>query len=126
MKEIEQKAKEYAERNCYSHERAMGEISFLAGYQCAQEWMSVEKDGYPPHLVGVLVFIPKEDYHVTSGMWDISNKWVLLDEYRVPDCEVTHWMKLPGVPKEFEKEIDDNAKVMGWLNEALKSGKLKR
>lgn len=54
----------------------------------------------PPHNKGVLVFIPDEDNHITSGMWDISNKWVLLDEYRKPECEVTHWMEIPDKPAE--------------------------
>jgi hypothetical protein len=60
------------------------------------------------HNVGVLVFIPGEDNHITSGMWDISNEWVLLDEYRVPECEVTHWMALPGLPEGIERnELPD-------------------
>lgn len=62
-------------------------------------WHSVKEFGYPPKNKGVLVFIPEEDFHITSGMWDLDNKWVLLDEYRVPDCEVTHWMEMPGYPE---------------------------
>lgn len=88
-------------------------------------WVRVEDDGYPEKNKGVLVFIPDEDYHITSGMWDIDNKWVLLDEYRVPECEVTHWMKLPEVPAEFEKEIGENFKVLKWLKEGIKSGDIK-
>lgn len=57
----------------------------------------------PPHNLGVLVFIPDEDNHITSGMWDVSNKWVLLDENRTPDSEVTHWRRMPPPPKEFSK-----------------------
>lgn len=45
----------------------------------------------PQENVGVLVFIPEEDNHVTTGMWDVSKKWVLLDDYRVPKSEVTYW-----------------------------------
>src|SRR4051812_16476752 len=52
----------------------------------------VKADTKPEHNAGVLVFIPGEDNHITSGMWDISNEWVLLDEYRTPEEEVTHWM----------------------------------
>lgn len=55
----------------------------------------------PEHNVGVLVFIPGEDNHITSGMWDISNEWVLLDEYRTPEEEVTHWMPLPAFPEGY-------------------------
>lgn len=62
------------------------------------DWMPVEKE-YPPHNLGVLVFIPEEDSHITAGMWDISKKWVLLDEYREPENEVTHWRILPEPPK---------------------------
>jgi len=62
------------------------------------QWIDADKEK-PEHNVGVLVFIPDEDNHITSGMWDISDKWVLLDEYRKPDCKVTHWMKMPPDPK---------------------------
>lgn len=66
-------------------------------------------DTKPEHNVGVLVFIPGEDNHITSGMWDISNKWVLLDEYRTPEEEVTHWMPLPGFPEGYTwNEIPDD------------------
>lgn len=61
------------------------------------EWKDAEKEK-PEYNIGVLVFIPEEDNHITSGMWDISKKWVLLDEYREPTCEVTHWMKMPPEP----------------------------
>lgn len=63
-----------------------------------QKWNEV-KYIKPPYNKGVLVFIPDEDNHITAGMWDISNKWVLLDEYRKPECEVTHWVKMPEYPK---------------------------
>lgn len=49
----------------------------------------------PEYNISVLVYIPEEDDHITTGMWDISNKWVLLDEYRVPLSEVTYWMPMP-------------------------------
>lgn len=65
--------------------------------QLKDDWISVDKK-MPEHNIGVLVFIPDEDNHITSGMWDIEDKWVLLDDYRVPDCEVTHWRRLPEKP----------------------------
>jgi hypothetical protein len=71
-----------------------------------RQWKSAEIK--PEHNVGVLVFIPGEDNHITSGMWDISNKWVLLDEYRTPEEEVTHWMPLPAFPEGYtwnEKKV---------------------
>lgn len=61
----------------------------------------VKTDTKPEYNVGVLVFIPGEDNHITSGMWDISNEWVLLDEYRTPEEEVTHWMPLPAFPEGY-------------------------
>jgi hypothetical protein len=84
--------------------------------EAIEDWVSVADYGYPEHNVGVLVFIPKEDFHITSGMWDVSNKWVLLDEYRVPDCEVTHWMKLPAIPKEYQKEQAEYDAIMDFLS----------
>ena len=64
------------------------------------EWVSVE-DRLPKNNVGVLVFIPIEDNHITSGMYDYDNKWVLLDDYRLieDDKQITHWMPLPQQPK---------------------------
>lgn len=55
-------------------------------------------DRMPEFNVGVLVFIPEEDNHITAGMWDVSEKWVLLDEYRLPQSEVTYWMPMPEEP----------------------------
>ena len=73
----------------------------------------------PEYNKGVLVFIPDEDFHITSGMWDIDNKWVLLDEYRVPECEVTHWMEMPDIPEEYKKDREDNFEILkslhGWI-----------
>ncbi len=67
-------------------------------------WHPVAIDGYPEHNKGVLVFIPDEDYHITSGMWDIDDKWVLLDEYRVLESAVTHWAEMPKIPEQYAKE----------------------
>lgn len=88
------------------------------------EWIKAE-DKKPPYNFGVLVFIPEEDYHITSGMWDISNKWVLLDDYRIPDSEVTHWQTLPDVPEEFKQEIEQHGKVMQYLSELIKNDYIK-
>lgn len=54
----------------------------------------------PPENVGVLVFIPEEDNHCTTGMWDVSKKWVLLDEYRVPKSQVTYWAEMVELPED--------------------------
>lgn len=54
----------------------------------------------PPENVSVLVFIPEEDNHCTTGMWDVSRKWVLLDEYRVPKSQVTYWAEMVELPED--------------------------
>lgn len=84
------------------------------------EWISA--DAKPPYNLGVLVFIPEEDFHITSGMWDISNKWVLLDEYRKPsdDAPVTHWMHLPEIPAEYIKERNEQYETLKDLKKYLK------
>lgn len=69
------------------------------------KWIS-SKDHKPEYNVSVLVFIPAEDNHCTVGMWDISNKWVLLDEYRVPKSEVTYWREMVELPE--DKSYDPN------------------
>lgn len=56
----------------------------------------------PPENVGVLVFIPEEDNHCTTGMWDVSKEWVLLDEYRMPKSQVTYWAEMPELPEDRE------------------------
>jgi hypothetical protein len=61
------------------------------------KWIK-SSDRMPEYNVSVMVFIPEEDNHITSGMWDISNKWVLLDEYRVPLSEVTYWAEMLPEP----------------------------
>lgn len=66
----------------------------------AQTWFSA-KEKKPPMNKTVFVFVPEEDNHVTTGMWDVSEKWVLLDEYRVPRSEVTYWR-----PFDFELPKD--------------------
>lgn len=58
----------------------------------------------PPMNLGVLVFIPAEDNHITSGMYDVSKKWIMLDTYREveDDAPVTHWMIMPESPETEE------------------------
>lgn len=59
-------------------------------------------DRLPEYNISVLVYIPEEDHHITTGMWDVSKKWVLLDEYRIPKSEVTYWRPM------VEKPLDDS------------------
>jgi hypothetical protein len=62
-----------------------------------EDWIS-SKERLPDFNRSVLVFIPEEDNHITVGMWDVSLKWVLLDEYRIPKSEVTYWTECPPEP----------------------------
>lgn len=62
-------------------------------------WHDADEE-IPKQNVSLLVFIPEEDNHITAGMWDVSEKWILLDEYRVPICKVTHWAYMPESPKQ--------------------------
>lgn len=63
------------------------------------QWISV-KERLPEFNVSVLVFIPEEDNHITTGMWDVSKKWVLLDEYRVPKSDITYWQEMVDMPED--------------------------
>lgn len=82
-------------------------------------WIAVTPQTYPPKNKGVLVFIPDEDFHITSGMWDVSNKWVLLDEYREPECEVTHWRELPEIPEPYRTKQIEHWKLMNKIKGVL-------
>lgn len=80
-------------------------VKKIDGWYCAET-------SKPEKNVGVLVLIPAEGNHITSGMWDIDNKWVLLDDYRVVPSEkpemdgdkeispsiVVYWRPLPALP----------------------------
>jgi len=84
-----------------------------------EKWINAD-ERKPEYNKGVLVFIPDEDFHITSGMWDISDKWVLLDDYRKSECKVTHWMELPKVPEQFKKEIQDINEAWDLFKKCLK------
>lgn len=73
------------------------ELSGNSGQLQSNGWIK-SSERMPDFNVGVLVFIPEEDHHITAGMWDVSEKWVLLDEYRIPQSEVTYWMPMPEEP----------------------------
>lgn len=71
----------------------------LNAFKNGKGWIN-SKERKPECNVSVLVFIPEEDDHITTGMWDISNKWVLLDEYRVPVSDVTYWHPMIAAPED--------------------------
>lgn len=80
------------------------------------KWVK-SSDRLPEENVSVLVFIPEEDFHITTGMWDISKKWVLLDEYRIPQSEVTYWCPMIDAPEDesYNKtEFIDEEQNMSW------------
>lgn len=72
-------------------------VRAMEEYANQSRWISV-KDRLPEENVSVLVFIPGEDDHITTGMFDVSQKWVLLDEYRVPNEQVTYWHEMIEMP----------------------------
>jgi hypothetical protein len=72
---------------------------FASQFSSSKKWIR-SSDQLPEENVSVLVFIPEEDNHITVGMWDVSKKWVLLDEYRVPLSEVTYWSEMIEEPED--------------------------
>lgn len=72
----------YQDANRYTHNYWV--VKKDNGWYCARTTK-------PPYNEGVIVFIPEESGHQTTGMWDESKKWVLLDDYRIPTSEVTAW-----------------------------------
>lgn len=109
----------------------------LNDFKDGKGWIDARKRK-PVQNVSVFVFIPGEDDHVTTGMWDVSNKWVLLDEYRVPDQEVTYWHPVIPAPsdksytpapprpqekdtttwkiRELQKKVYEQAKLIAFLS----------
>ena len=70
--------------------------SFLAGYQAAQQWISV-KDRLPEHGVPVLVFDTLANT-IELMSWDkIMEVFETDDAYFVQLNDASHWMPLPSV-----------------------------
>ena len=75
---------------------AKDRMAFLAGYQAAQQWISV-KERLPKVLESILVlYAPtneaKNDYRMECWNWPET------DVYETKF--ITHWMPLPAAPKE--------------------------
>jgi hypothetical protein len=74
---------------------------FVAGYQAAQQWISV-KDRLPKIGEWVLINGPEVCQRVASpsSSWDWEFAWATdHHSFYEPTC-VTHWMPLPEAPKE--------------------------
>lgn len=108
VKTPEQMAEEYINHVLESQCDCSYRIAFLAGYQAAQQWISV-KDRLPENSVGwTTVYgcilsrwaVQPGFYTKYSGVW--VSRFVDQDEdYHnyLPFESVTHWMPLPEAPK---------------------------
>jgi hypothetical protein len=101
----EQLAEEYANwlinktktiRDVADSERPALQVGFLAGYQTAQQWISV-KDRLPNIGDPCLVTCHEERY--TIAEYD-GIKWTTLNSIAYYHPIVTHWQWLPEIPKE--------------------------
>lgn len=106
-------------------EQELSEIwCILQDIRAALRWRKASEE-LPAECLSVEVFIPEEDDHITSGMWDVSHKWVLLDDYRVPVAEVTHWRYRVDdgpVDRSFQKRkhTDDDDTIEGTIRRLQK------
>ena len=100
MKTPEQMAEEYINHVLESQCDCSYRIAFLAGYQAAQQWISV-KDRLPEDDVDVVIgWFQKTASNKpfwTVDAAQLTNK--VFSGWRVYP-EVTHWMPLPAPPKE--------------------------
>jgi len=96
---VEQLASEYEKQKEISRDDYMAEYAaedFIAGYNKANEWISVETE-LPPKGVHVLV-LPKRgcikiDYHRTWNSYGTT-----INDFTTRN--VTHWMELPKTPQQ--------------------------
>ena len=74
---------------------------FLAGYQAAQQWISV-KDRLPEIGEWVLINGPEVCQRVAppSSSWDWEFAWATDRASFYEPTDITHWMPLPTAPKE--------------------------
>ena len=111
MKTPKQMAEEWASSRWYAkHDPTMSErskVAFLAGYQAAQQWISV-KDRLPEQDVAVLTYgqvlnNPPEVLGVRrryNGDQEWKHTWESEDGFIYRENDITHWMPLPTAPKE--------------------------
>jgi hypothetical protein len=100
IKTPEQMAEEYCSTKQLSHvEQLLLTSGFLAGYQAAQQWISV-KERLPDNYDVCIVSTEFRGVDVVSHQ---SEAWIFEDAsgyiYR-PISYVTHWMPLPKPPED--------------------------
>lgn len=105
MKTPEEMAEEYADANECLPSREWGSAygGFLAGYNAAQQWISV-KERLPKINEWVLIDGPAicKRINPPSSNWKGSYAWETDHDSFYSPHDVTHWMPLPGAPKEEE------------------------
>ena len=93
----EQMAKEYANESGWLEDGYIwreAESGFLAGYQAAQQWISV-KERLPEEGQDVLVF--DEGIFSVKSLSSYTHKWHPYENGF--DCEPSHWQPLPKPPE---------------------------
>ena len=104
MKTPEQMAEEYASEYVTDPGYILSKSGFLAGYQAAQQWISVKerlpKEGMEV-VIGWFQQTASNKLYWTTDVAILTNK--VFSGWRVYS-EVTHWMPLPAAPKD---EADD-------------------
>ena len=98
MKTPEQMAEEY----CEDHDECeFGRDAFLAGYQAAQQWISV-KERLPEDISDVLILSKEKEscvgyYRSSDNDWNMYNPCC---SFHMELHGITHWQPLPAAPKE--------------------------
>jgi len=98
----EQLAEEYTSSITRESERFIRsdvEYAFYAGYQAAQQWISV-KERLPEESTHCVIRIDDGEYQVA---WRENGHWIMFNPCCIYNSQlnnVTHWMPLPAAPKE--------------------------
>jgi hypothetical protein len=97
----EQLAEEYASEYVTDPGYILSKSGFLAGYQAAQQWISV-KERLPEIGEWVLINGPEVCQRIEppSASWKAEYAWNTDHESFYYPKDITHWMPLPAAPKE--------------------------